>query len=184
MDNEGRPLQSTGTMEMTAEMEAIMARHETALLRYATRIVGNSEFAQDVVQNTFIKLYKNWKKGMRPSPKLKAWLYKVTHNEAVDLIRKESKRRTLHTKFADDSECADGEHCPASQSDKTQMVMEHIHKLSTSERQVLLLRLEEGLSYKEISNVTGRSQGNVGCILHNAVKKLSRALGDQVGATK
>jgi RNA polymerase sigma factor (sigma-70 family) len=48
-----------------------------------------------------------------------------------------------------------------------------VDTLSPVERQVLLLRLEEGLSYKEIAAVTERSVGNVGKVLHHAVKKLS-----------
>ena len=52
------------------------------------------------------------------------------------------------------------------------MVLEHVRKLDAGQQQILLLRLEQGLSYREISEVTGRSEGNVGNILHHAVKDL------------
>lgn len=174
---------SDGSDDRAALMEAIMTEHESGLLRYATRLLNNPDTAQDVVQNVFIKLYRNWPEGMNPSPKLKSWLYSVTHNEAVDTIRRESRLRLLHEKQAGDpsletaASCADGVHCPApSSEDRRAAVMEHLRKLDPRQQQVLLLRLEEGLSYREISAATGRSEGNVGNLLHHAVKDLAARL--------
>ena len=56
------------------------------------------------------------------------------------------------------------------------MVLTELRRLHEREQQVVLLRLQEGLSYKEIAEVTGRTEGNVGNILHHAVKKLSKRL--------
>ncbi len=157
------------------QVEAIVAEHETALLRYATRILDNPASAEDVVQNVFIKLFENWKKGARPSGKLKSWLYRVTHNEAVDFIRRESRLSILHARRAgEQSGCSDGVNCPENDVERRALVLEHVRKLHPTEQQVLLLRLEEGLSYREIAEVTGRTEGNVGCILHNAVVKISK----------
>ena len=69
--------------------------------------------------------------------------------------------------------CTDGIHCPSSHEEKRALVLEHVSELKPNEQQVLLLRLEEGLSYKEIGQITGRTVGNVGKVLHHAVKKLS-----------
>ena len=161
-----------------ALMEAVVAEHETALLRYAARILNNPSAAQDVVQNVFIKLFRAWPKGMKPSKQLKGWLYRVTHNEAVDHIRRESRVHALHRKQAEEAinDCPDGKQCAASVDEKREMVLQFLRKLHPREQQIVLLRLEEGLSYKEISEVTGRTEGNVGNILHHAVRKLSGML--------
>lgn len=158
-----------------SQMEAIVAQFETPLLRYAARIAGSASYAEDVVQNTFVKLFRNWKKGTRPTARLKAWLYRVVHNEAVDLVRRESRLSLLHARHAEQkaAECPDGHNCPDHVADRLRAVLQCIQKLPQLERQVLLLRVEEGLSYREISDVTGRTEGNIGCILHNAVKKLA-----------
>jgi RNA polymerase sigma-70 factor (ECF subfamily) len=55
-----------------------------------------------------------------------------------------------------------------------EVVMGAVGRLPEAERQVVLLRLQEGLSYQEISRITGRSEGNVGCLLHHAVRKLGK----------
>jgi RNA polymerase sigma-70 factor (ECF subfamily) len=158
-------------------MEAIVAEHESTLLRYATRLLKNPAAAQDVVQNVFVKLFRGWQEGFRPSPRLKGWLYRVTHNEAVDLVRREARLQLLHQRKGEQTEltCPDGVHC-ANDEERRQTVLDHLRRLSAGEQQVVLLRLDQGLSYREISEVTGRSEGNVGNILHHAVRKLSQSL--------
>ena len=169
---------TSGNSDRMIQMEAIVAEHETALLRYATRIVNNPVTAQDVVQNVFIKLFQSWEEGTHPSDKLKGWLFRVTHNEAVDHIRRESRLRLLHEKQAEEAtaECPDGVNCGTTEDDRRQMVLLHLRKLHPREQQIVLLRLEEGLSYTEISQITGRSEGNVGNILHHAVRKLAQSM--------
>ena len=161
-----------------AQMETIVSTHESALLRYATRILRNPVSAEDVVQNVFIKLFRGWQEGMQPTEKLKSWLYRVTHNEAIDLIRRESRLHLLHEKQAAEAGepvCADGVHC-SPEEEKRQAVLLHLRRLSPTEQQVVLLRLEEGRSYREIGEIIGRTEGNVGNILHHAVRKLSASL--------
>ena len=160
------------------QMEAVVAEHETALLRYATRFVNDATAAQDVVQNVFIKLFRSWPPGMKPSKQLTSWLYRVTHNEAIDHIRRESRLHLLHEKQAAETPeaCADGVNCPPSDEEKKAMVLSLLRRLHPREQQVVLLRLDEGLSYKEISEITGRTEGNVGNILHHAVKKLAEGM--------
>ena len=169
---------SSGNQDRVLQMEAIVAEYEIGLLRYATRILRDATTAEDVVQNAFIKLSRLWETGTRPTDKLKGWLYRVTHNEAVDYIRRESRLRVLHDKDAEENEkhCPDGRHCPAAGDERHTQVLGHLDKLKPREQQVVLLRLEEGLSYKEISEIMGRSVGNIGNILHHAVKKLSDIL--------
>jgi RNA polymerase sigma-70 factor (ECF subfamily) len=161
-----------------AALEEVMTQYETVLLRYATRVLNNPASAEDVVQNVFIKLFRSWEPGADGGPEnLKSWLYRVTHNEAVDHIRRESRLRLLHERHAEERQgnCTDGEHCGSAPSfeDKKALVLSQLRKLHPREQQVVLLRLEEGLSYKEISAITGRSSGNVGNILYHAVRKLS-----------
>lgn len=161
--------------------EGLVAAHETALLRYAARLVNNPDAAQDVVQNAFIKFFRRWTPGALPAAAARNYLFRVTHNEAVDYIRRESRLRRLHEHHARDRElAADCRADPnADQADRLQDILADAQALDPAEQQVLLLRLQEGLSYEDIGRITGRSIGNVGCLLHHAVKKLSRRRHDQ-----
>ncbi len=167
-----------GESVLTDPREAIVTEHEEAMLRYATRLLRCPHLAQDAVQNVFIRLFRSWQDGWTPSERMRAWLFRATHNEAVDLIRKESRRRDLHGKAAREQTeaCADGIHCQETDETRRQRVLESLGRLHPREQQVVLLRLEDGLSYAEIARITGRSEGNVGNILHHAVVKLSRQM--------
>lgn len=159
--------------------EAIMAEHETALLRYTGRLLHNASAAEDVVQAVFIKLFRHWQDGMQPTAHLKRWLYQVAHNEAVDHIRRESRLRVLHARHAEErfAEGAGGApDAEGAEEARRAAVLALVRTLKPGEQQVVLLRLQEGLSYREISAITGRSEGNVGNILHHAVQTLARRL--------
>jgi RNA polymerase sigma-70 factor (ECF subfamily) len=161
-----------------AEVEAIVAEHEKGLLRYAARIVNDPNAAQDVVQNVFIKLCRSWQDGAKPAPQMKSWLYRVTHNAAVDYIRSESRLRGLHERQAEDLTAT----APAHQrrtvaaKDAMQIALEHLRRLKPEEQQVVILRIQDGMSYREIAEITKRSEGNVGCVLHHALKTLAQSL--------
>lgn len=178
---EQAPGADTSLPDVERAMDAIVSAHESALLRYATGIVNDPHAAQDVVQNAFIKLFRLWKPGLHPSDDLRAWLYRVTHNEAVDHLRRERRLSLLHFRHAEEDPPADP---PVNdRSEQLEAVLAGARRLDPAERQVLLLRLQEGLSYREISRITGRSEGNVGCLLHHAVKKLSRLVQPQQGGS-
>ena len=158
-------------------MDGVISEHESALLRYATRLLNNADAAQDVVQEAFLRLHRHWGRVLHDGH-LRAWLYRTTHNAAIDHIRSENRRQRLHEAQAADPavgpEVVTGNE--PGLEDQKQLALQHLHRLPPAERQVLILRLQEGLSYSEISQVTGRSQGNVGCLLHHATKNLSKSL--------
>jgi len=164
------PVESGGS----TEFEDVITVHESVLLRYVTRLVNDAAAAQDVVQETFIKLFRVWHNGARPTDNLRPWLYRVAHNTAIDYIRRESRLHYLHEQEA--SERAAPERNPGEAPERAQIVLDHLRRLDPAEQQVLLLRMQEGLSYREISLITGRTEGNIGCILHHAVKKISASL--------
>jgi RNA polymerase sigma factor (sigma-70 family) len=161
--------------EESRQMDAIVSAHESALLRYAVGIVNCPHAAQDIVQNAFIKLFRQWKPGMQPTPAIRGWLYRVTHNEAIDHLRRESRIKLLHLGHAKEEASLPRTDNPGhDRVEQMEMVLNNLRRLQPAERQVILLRLQEGLSYEEISRITGRTTGNVGCLLHHAVKKLHR----------
>ncbi len=164
--------------DFRAVMEVIVAEHEKALLRYAARLLNDSTAAQDVVQNAFIKLFRRGAGSMPPKDQIKCWLFRVTHNEAIDHLRRELRLRILHQKHLDSQtvEQTDGSGDDMTLEEKRELVLKLVARLHPRERQVLLLRLDNGLSYQEIAAATGRSVGSVGNLLHHAVKKMSRLM--------
>jgi RNA polymerase sigma factor (sigma-70 family) len=167
-----------GKKAIERELESVMDQHESALLRYATRLVNDPNTAQDVVQDVFLRMFRGWKDGAKPTPQLSGWLYRVTHNVAVDYIRRESRLRILRRKHSEVLPIT----APANPSEQLEKqsvlsaVLRQLRKLDPKEQQIVILRLQEGLSYRQIGEITMRSEGNVGFILHHAMKKLSKFL--------
>jgi RNA polymerase sigma-70 factor (ECF subfamily) len=158
-------------------MEDIMNQYQGALLRYAARVLNNEEAAQDVVQEAFIRLHGHWDSVKRRGVPIKGWLFRTTHNAAVDYIRKESRRRLLHERQSKEmdpyaQDCDDRrEH-----AERHALVLQHLSILRPREREVLVLRMQEEMSYKEIAEVLNRSEGYVGTLLHTATRKLTESL--------
>ncbi len=161
-----------------AAAEAIVARYEKALLRYAARLLNDADAARDVVQEAFIRFFRRWTPEWTDDGRLRQWLYRTTHNAAIDHIRRERRRRDLHERDARERAPAAVPDAPErmEEADRHRLVLAFVAQLDPSEREVLLLRLQEGLSYAEIARATGRRVGTVGCLLHTATRKLAERL--------
>ena len=159
-------------------MEAVIDLYQTPLLRYAAHLLNNATLAQDAVQNALIKLFRQWQCGMQPDSRLKAWLFQVVHNEAVDLIRSEERLRRHHEGHAAKmlDETSGGLYEDPKPDERLAMVRTCMGVLTPAQRQVVLLRMQQEMSYEEIARTTGQSAGYVGFLLHEAVTKLSEAV--------
>ncbi len=163
--------------DQPATFEGVVAEFETRLLRYATRIVNDINAAQDIVQTTFIKLFRGWKADSRPAPQLSAWLYRVTHNAAVDYLRKETRRRSLLQRHADEWDCmSQASRTGERISEPAERAARLLRCLPLRDQQLVILKVYEEKSYREMSEITGLSETNVGYILHFAMKKLASLL--------
>lgn len=160
----------------TLQLETVIDDYQTVLLRYAAGVLNNTDAAQDVVQEVFIRLHENWTCLRERGAQLKSWLYRTTHNASVDYIRKESRLRFLHERKSRESvvqqECAQ----QSRQDELEALVYEHINRLKPREREVLVLRLQDEMSYRQIAEVLDRSEGYVGTLIHTATKKLTQSL--------
>ncbi|MBM4143635.1 MAG: sigma-70 family RNA polymerase sigma factor [Lentisphaerae bacterium] len=173
----------TATIGQTADarlraFEETVSHYEAALLRYAARVLRNPDAAQDVVQEAFLRLFERWKQFFEPGPQLSSWLYRVTHNCAVDHLRKEQRRGLLHTRQArEEADFAPPDRGEAFRlSEAAERAAAALKHLSLREQQLVILKIYEGLSYKEIGAISGLSVGNVGYILHHAMRKMAAEL--------
>lgn len=164
------------------ELEAVVSAYEHQLLVYVARITGNPSAAEDIVQEAFIKLADQWHGPMEAGTQISAWLYKVAHNEAIDHLRKETRLGEMHRRQAEER----GETVQPSEGQgisgmpfEAQRVREALEILSERERNLIVLKVYEDRSYKEIAEITGLGIGNVGFILHTAIRKLAVHLGGE-----
>ena len=154
-------------------VQAALKRFEGPLIRYAARITGSVEEARDVVQDTFLRLCSADRSSV--DGHLAAWLYTVCRNRALDIARKERRMVPLNEAVAANRE-APGQHAArlAEQRDTHSAVLTIIDTLPEQQQEVVRLKFQDSLSYKEISEATGLTVSNVGFLLHTAIKTIRR----------
>ncbi len=168
----------------------LVERYQGRVYALVYGMVRNREDARDLVQEAFVKAYRNLK-GFRREASFHTWLYRIAMNVTIDHLRK--VRRVQITEFddrldsgeaANDTWTADHLHRhPGRDLERQrlyQRIMQAMQKLTPQQRQVVLLREIEGLSYKEISDTMEIPEGTVMSRLFYARKKLQSLLKDEI----
>ena len=160
------------------DITEIIKEREAPLLRYAGRLIRDSETARDVVQEVFIKYVRISQDRDRVKiDNIPAWLYRVTRNMCLDHLK--SKRVQLEIPIDENIANFAGGESPARTFEKEEsmtLVRKKLMELEPRDREIVILKIEHGRSYKEIAEVMGISVTNVGFILHTAIKKLAKDL--------
>lgn len=147
------------------------------LHRHLLRMLQSSTDVDDVLQNTFVKAFRNLGK-FRGDSKLSTWLYRIATNEALSWLRSRQRRgqRFLsegHQEMAQRQLSAD----PYFDGDTAQLELQRaIATLPSKQRAVFVFRYFDDLPYREISEITGTSEGALKASYHLAVKKVEEKL--------
>src|SRR5215212_2426030 len=157
-------------------IQSAVLQFEAPLTVYAARILGDSEVARDVVQETFLRLCRQDREEV--GPHLLEWLYLVCRNRALDLLRRQKTRAAAPLEPTVACRIA----APARQIEERDLaarIISMLDELPENQRAVIRLKFQKGMSYKEIARETGLSVSNVGFLIHTAIKTLRRSLEDQ-----
>jgi len=158
-------------------IEELFAALESPLLSYAFRLVGELSVAEDMVQEAFMKLHAQFEKVREP----RRWLYRTVHNQALNLRRQTNKIVPLDTQENTPAatDATDPQPPPDEQIAHWEgigLVRLSLEALDERSRELVRLKFNEGLSYREISSRTGLKVGYVGYLLHHALKSIADEL--------
>lgn len=132
---------------------AIFRRYHQPLFRFCLAIVGNPEDAQDALQNTMVKVLRALP-GEERKIELKPWLYRIAHNESVDLLRRRRETRELD---AEQAAPGYGLAEDAATRERLRRLIEDMRELPERQREVLVMRELAGLDFDEIGVALGTS---------------------------
>lgn len=160
--------------------EALVAAYEKNVYNLALRMTGNPADAEDMAQEAFLKAYRSLSE-FRGDSKFSVWLYRIVSNVCLDFLRRQKRRQAYSLSVEDD----EGEETQLDIPDTAQspedllerkLTREAVHQglalLPPDQRQILLLREIQGLSYEEIADVLGIEVGTVKSRIFRARKKL------------
>src|SRR6476620_8234865 len=169
----------------------LVERHSRALFRLAFRMTGNQQDAEDVVQESFLRAYRQLAK-FDERASLGTWLYRIAVHCSLHLLR--SRKRRNETLAPADPEMDDPvlslpslDPTPdrmAMSGEVRDRVAEAMNDLSASERTAFVLRHFEGMCIEEVSRVLECQPGAAKHSVFRAVQKLRRALEPVVSAAK
>ena len=140
----------------TKAFAGIVEQYQMPIIRYLFRLTGDYEMAQDLAQDTFVNAYKYILKNNNELS-LKAWLYRIATNNALQHFRK--NKFLSWTRFKDEERetAADA----LDLQDDTSDVQKALLRLSEEQRLYLVMHCVEGLTYREIGETLGVSEDSV-----------------------
>jgi RNA polymerase sigma-70 factor (ECF subfamily) len=151
------------------------------IFRLAYRLTGSTEDAFDVVQETFLKVYKDIGSWNERSA-FYSWAFRVASNLAIDRLRRRKKDRLLANEVAlgrpgETPDTIDELVEERARQHELARLQAAVNGLPEAQRAVVTLRHYEGLSLKEIAEIRGCALGTVKSTLHQAFRSIQRALG-------
>jgi RNA polymerase sigma factor (sigma-70 family) len=167
---------------METTFEALMLPHLDAAHNFAKWLLRNEQDAQDVVQEAFLRAFQSF--GGFHGSNGRAWLLAIVRNTAYTLLKK-NRVADLTTPF--DEEIHVAGHEPVSpatileHSEDAELIREAMNELPAEFREILALRHQEGLSYKEIADIAQIPPGTVMSRLARARAKLREYLAARIG---
>ncbi len=153
----------------------LVERYEGPLCRYARRLLGDPDRAQDAVQETFLRLCRTERRRLAGAEQ--PWLFTVCRSRALDQLRKEGRMSGLSEERA--AAVADPQPGPAGQAaqqEEAARVAQALGRLPQKEQEVLRLKFQEGLRYREIAQVVQTTEANVGFLIHSGLTALRATL--------
>jgi len=158
-------LQNDATVEKGFKM--LVECYNQRLYWHIRGIVKNHQDADDVVQNTFVKIFKGIK-GFKSDAKLYTWLYRIATNESFTFLKRK-KTTTSMEEVTTLNQTAPSFHDEKSTIEKLKMAIDLLPK---KQKLVFNLRYFDDLTYQDISEITGTSVGGLKASYHHAIKKL------------
>lgn len=170
----------------------LVEKYKRMVYRLAMQITKNHADADDVMQETFIKVYRSIR-TFRKDAAFETWIYRIAVNEALNFVKRRDRQQVSSLETAAEAayetqaryraQIASDPHIQAEKAELRQHVTAAVDSLSPKHRTVVILHEFEGLTHPEIASILNCSEGTVRSRLHYARKKLRTLLKPYVDAS-
>ena len=154
----------------------LLRLYQERLYWHIRNIVKNHEDADDVLQNTFIKVFRNIEK-FKGESQLFSWMYRIATNEAITFLNNRAKKQKIGSEELQQQIMDNLENDVYFEGDEIQLKLQKaIATLPEKQQQVFNMKYFQELKYKEISDILGTSEGALKASYHHATKKIEEFL--------
>jgi RNA polymerase sigma-70 factor (ECF subfamily) len=156
--------------------ESLVKRYQKPLLNFVTRFADRT-IAEDITQEVFLRIYRAAPR-FQAKAKVSTWIFQIAYNQALTEIGRRKRQRNLNETLPENK----GENVRGTLSGNTERyeieeeIMSVLGRLPDNQRAALLLRTNEGLSYREIGEILGISIQSVESLIFRARTSLKRYL--------
>lgn len=181
-----KAIASAGVPELDAsDLMAVVAHYQSPLLRYVGQILGRVDHeAEDIVQEAFVRLHRQVAGHGSGSVKhLTTWLFRVTHNLTIDVLRRRSQRRRVPETTVDPSALSEEQAADeldalgeVLRQEARQVALRELAQLDDQQRQVVLLKVIQGMTLRQVAEVVDISVSLVNYRLNQGLTELARRL--------
>ena len=175
-----------------AALAILVEKYKRLVYRVAIQITKNHEDANDVMQDTFLKVYESIH-SFRQDAAFETWLYRIVVNHATNLVKRRERRREsplaaidemeIHPDLKRTADLANNPHLDAERKERQRWVTQAVNSLPLKQRTVVILHEFEGLTHPEIASILNCSEGTVRSRLHYARQKLKDLLKPYIDST-
>jgi RNA polymerase sigma-70 factor (ECF subfamily) len=156
--------------------ETLLNRYKQPLYWHIRRIVLNHDDADDILQNTFIKIFKGIAKFKEDS-KLYTWMYRIATNESLNFLKLKAKKYFQSSEKMMNNLVNNLKEDPYFDGDKLQLELQKIiSSLPSKQKLVFQMKYEQNMKFKDISEILGTSVGALKASYHLAVKKIKEKI--------
>ncbi len=152
---------------------------------YIYRKISCAEDSEDIAAEVFLKLYQNWDSVcIRGTNGIMAWLYTVSRNMSIDLLRKKGRQnvRSIENEEIDEAtKVYENFFENAVKEEDLSRLTDVVKTIDEDEKEILTLRFEQDLKFNEIATVIGKNEGACKMIFYRSIKKIKDKLNEQYG---
>jgi len=173
----------------------LFKRYELRIFNYILRHVGNRALAEDIFQNTFLKLHRS-RKSYQQSAAFSTWIFTIASNLLKDAARVQKRRADIveleevRERVAGGSSLSEPLSIPRQQDPEVEVgereiaayIRQAVQALPFDQREVIILAKYGGFKYEEIAEILNTTPGAVKVRVHRAIKTLEKAMKDRLGA--
>lgn len=149
--------------------------HFDKIYRYVVLMIGNKTEAEDVTQQVFLKALQSIPSFKWKGIPFSAWLFRIAHNQAVDHLRRKTKRASVPLNESLVSS-GDSPHSATERKIDIEQLLAATRRLTEAQREVISLRFSSELSIAQVARIMGKSEGAVKALQHSAIVALRRTM--------
>jgi len=165
--------------------EKLVRRYERRVYNYGLRLTGNPTDAMDLMQEVFVGVYRNLHR-FRGDARFSSWLFRIAHNKAVDMSRRQRLVSIKNIRGRSDEELADYDNMPdETAADPQQQLLDQeansqiatcLQKLTLDQRLLVELKINQSMTFEEIAEMQDISANTAKTRFYTALRKLKESM--------